>query len=182
MLPGKETRLKILRGYVKCVDIFSERVAKGFAWLTVILMLGMVYSTLMRYIFGKPPLWTYDFVYYCANCMFMMGAAYVLRIKGNVSIDLFYQKLSARKQAIADISLSLIFFFPLFIALLYFSMINVPFSWGLREKAVESVIRIPIYPLKTVIPVTCVMLLFQGVAELIRNVFFLATGRKLQWK
>lgn len=175
-------RLKILRCYLKCIDVFTERVAKGFAWLTVILMVGMVYSTLMRYIFNNPPVWTYDFVYYCANGMFMMGAAYVLRIKGNVSIDIFYRKLSSRKQAIADISLSLIFFFPLFFALLYFSLIHVPSSWRLGEKAVESVIRVPIYPLKTVIPVTCLMLLFQGVAELIRNVFFLATGRKLQWK
>ena len=181
-MSGKETQLKILRCYVKCVDIFSERVAKGFAWLTVVLMLGSVYSTLMRYIFSKPPAWTYDFVYHCANVMFMMGAAYILRIKANINIDIFSQKFSPRGQAIANISFSLIFFFPLLIALLYFSMIHVPFSWGLREKAVESVIRIPIYPLKTVIPVTCVMLLFQGVAELIRNVFFLATGKELQWK
>jgi TRAP-type mannitol/chloroaromatic compound transport system permease small subunit len=174
--------LKILRGYVKFIGIFSERVAKAFAWLTVILIIGMVYSTLMRYVFNKPPLWTYDSVYYCANVMFMMGAAYVLSIKGNVSIDLFYRKLSPRGRAIADITLSLIFFFPLFSGLFYFSMIEVPFSWGLGQKAVESVIRIPIYPLKTVIPVTCMMLLLQGVAGLICNVVFLATGRELQWK
>jgi len=182
VLPEKETRLKILRCYLKCVDVFSERVAKAFAWLTPILILGMVYSTLMRYLFSKPPLWTYDLVYHCANVMWMMGLAYVMCIKGNVSINVFYRKLPARKQAIADISLSLIFFWPLVFALLYFSLIHVPSSWRLGERAVESVIRIPIYPLKTVILVAWLMLLFQGVAELIRNVFFLATGRKLQWK
>jgi len=157
-------------------------VAKGFAWLTVILIIGMVYSTLLRYVFNKPPLWTYDFVYYCANVMFMMGAAYVLSIKGNVSIDLFYRKLSPKGQAIADIVLDLIFFFPLFLALFYFSMIQVPFSWKAGERAVESVIRVPIYPLKTVIPLTCLMLLLQGVAELIRSIFLIVTGRKLQCK
>jgi len=174
--------LSILKGYVKCIDIFNERVAKTFAWLTVILMIGMVYSTIMRYLFNKPPLWTYDFVYYCANVMFMMGAAYVLQIKGNVTIDLFFSKFSQKGQAIVDTVLSLILFFPLFIALFYFSMINVPFSWQAGERAVESVIRVPIYPLKTVIPITCVMLILQQIAELIRNGFFIVTGKELRWK
>jgi len=174
--------LKALRGYVKCIDIFSERVAHCFAWLTVILMVGMVYSTISRYVFNRPPLWTYDFVYYCSNVMFMLGTAYVMRIKKNVSIDIFYRKFSLKGQAIVDIVFSMVFLFPLLVALLYFSSIQVPFSWGLKERAVESVIRVPIYPLKTVIPVTCVMLMLQGIAELIRKVVFLATGSELQWK
>lgn len=176
--------MKILRRCLKSVDLFSERVAKIFAWLTVILIIGMVYSTILRYIFGKPPLWTYDFVYYSANVCFMMGAAYVLHIKRNVAIDLFYQRLPTRGQAITNIVCSLLFFFPLLLALLYFSMINVPFAWQAGERAVESVIRVPIYPLKTVIPITCLLLLFQGVAEFIRWVHLAISGteRELEWK
>ena len=174
--------MKALKVYLKYIDLFSEWVAKIFAWLIVVLILGMVYSTIMRYIFNDAPLWTYDSVYYCANVSFMMGAAYVLQIKGNVTIDLFFSKFSQKGQAIVDTVLSLILFFPLFIALFYFSMINVPFSWQVGERAVESVIRVPIYPLKTVIPITCVMLMLQQIAELIRNGVFIVTGKELRWK
>jgi len=166
---------------LKYIDIFNEWVAKIFAWLVVVLILSMVYSTIMRYIFNDAPLWTYDSVYYCANVSFMMGAAYVLRIKRNVSIDLFYRMLPERGQAINDMVCSLLFFFPLIFALLYFSMINVPFSWRVGEKAVESVIRVPIYPLKTVIPVAYFLLLLQGIAEFIRNFYLAATRRELEW-
>lgn len=173
--------MKILRVYLKSVDILSEWVAKGFSWLVIALIIGIVYSTIMRYIFNNAPLWTYDFVYYSANVFFMMGAAYVLRIKRNVSIDLFYQRLPERGQAIVDMVCNLVFFFPLLAALLYFSFINVPFSWKAGERAVESVIRVPIYPLKTVIPVTCFMLAFQGIAQFIRRLYFVVTRRELEW-
>jgi len=112
---------------------------------------------------------------------FMMGAAYTLRLKGHVRVDVFYRLASPRRQAIIDIFFALVVFFPLFGALLYFSMIHVPFSWQIGEKAVESVIRFPLYPLKTIIPVVCVMMLFQGVAEFIRDLFRAVTRRELTW-
>ena len=182
VLPKKGNQLKILRGYLKYVDLFNEWVAKGFGWLIVILVVGMVYSTIMRYVFNEAPLWTYDFAYNLYAAFFMMGAAYTLRLKGHVRVDIFYRMFSPRWQAIIDIFFSLIVFFPLFIALLYFSMVHVPFSWRVGEKAVESVIRAPLYPLKTIIPVVCVMLLFQGSAEFIRSLFVVVTRKELQWK
>jgi len=142
----------------------------------------MVYSTVMRYVFNEAPLWTYDFAYNLYAAFFMLGAAYALRLKGHVRVDVFYRLFSPRWQAIIDIFFSLAVFFPLFIALLYFSIEHVPFSWRVGEKAVESVIRAPLYPLKTLIPVVCVMLLFQGVAEFIRSVFVVVTRKELQWK
>ena len=173
--------MKILRGYLKYVDIGNEWLAKGFAWVIVFLVIGMVYSTIMRYVFGEAPLWTYDMTYNLYAIFFMMGAAYTLRLKGHVRVDVFYRLASPRWQGIIDLFFALVVFFPLFGALLYFSMIHVPFSWQVGEKAVESVIRFPLYPLKTVIPVVCVMLLFQGVAEFIRDLFRVVTRRELTW-
>lgn len=174
--------MKILRGYLKGVDVFNEWAAKGFAWLIVVLVIGMVYSTIMRYVFNEAPLWTYDFTYYLYAAFFMMGAAYTLRLKAHVRVDVLYRMLSPRAQGIVDMFFSLVCFFPLLLALLYFSMNNVPFSWRVGERAVESVIRVPIYPLKTLIPVAALMLLFQGVAEFIRDLFVVVTRRELQWK
>ena len=174
--------MKILRGYLKGVDLFNEWAAKSFAWLVVILVIGMVYSTIMRYGFGSAPLWTFDFTYYLYAAFFMMGAAYTLRLKAHVRVDVFYRMLSPRWRGIVDIFLSLICFFPLFFAVLYFSMDNVSHSWRVGERAVESVIRVPIYPLKTIIPIVCVMMLLQGTAEFIRDLFLVITRRELQWK
>lgn len=179
---GAGNQLKILRGYLKGVDTFNEWAAKGFAWLIVILVVGMAYSAIKRYGFGSAPLWTYDFTYYLYAAFFMMGAAYTFRLKGHVRVDVLYRMLSPRAQGIVDMFFSLVAFFPLMIALLYVSMDSVLFSWRVGERAVESVIRVPIYPLKTLIPVVALMLLFQGVAEFIRDLFLVITRRELKWK
>lgn len=174
--------MKIIRGYLKYVDLFNEWVAKSFGWLVVILVIGMTYATVSRYVFGKAPAWVYDFTYIVYAIFFMMGAAYTLRLKGHVRVDVFYRLLSPKAQAIVDIFFTLVAFLPLFLAVFYFSLDRVIFSWQIGEKSLESVLRIPIYPFKTVIPVVCLMLLFQGVAELIRNLSVVITGKELQWK
>lgn len=173
---------KIVKSYLKYVDLFNEWVAKGFAWFVLILVIGMTYSTMMRYVFGKAPVWNYDFTYIVYAVFFMMGAAYTLRLKEHVRVDVFYRLLSLKWQAIVDMFFTLVAFFPLFVAIFYFSMDRVIFSWQIGEKSLESVLRIPIYPFKTVIPVVSLMLLLQGLAEFIRNLSVVITGKELQWK
>ncbi|HEY82069.1 MAG TPA: TRAP transporter small permease subunit [Dehalococcoidia bacterium] len=174
--------MRIIRGYVKYVDLINEWLAKSFAWLIVALVLGMVYSTLMRYAFHRAPLWTYDFTYMAYAVFFMMGAAYTLRLRGHVRVDVIYRFLSPRGQALLDMFFSLLCFFPLFFMLIYFSMDNVIFSWQVKERAVESILRAPIYPLKTVIPLVSLMLLLQGVAEFIRDLYTVINRGRPEWK
>lgn len=174
--------MRIIRGYLKCVDLLNEWAGKSFSWLIVVLVVGMTYSTVMRYVFGRMPVWSYDFTYIVYSVFFMMGAAYTLRLKQHVRVDALYRFLSPRGKAIVDIFFTLTVFFPLIAAILIFSVEHVPQSWQMGEKSVESVIRIPIYPLKTVIPVAIFLLGLQAVAEFIRDLSVAITRKELQWK
>ena len=68
-------------------------------------------------------------------------------------------------------------FFPPVIALLYVTSDYFWISWLRGERVVSSPWMPVIYPLKFVMPVTCVLLLLQGIAEFLRSIYAISTGR-----
>jgi TRAP-type mannitol/chloroaromatic compound transport system permease small subunit len=81
-------------------------------------------------------------------------------------------------KAAIDVFFGLLFFFPILIWLWLHSIEHAMFSWQIKERAVESVLRSIVYPFKTVIPVAILLLLLQGVAEFLRSLFALVRGRE----
>jgi TRAP-type mannitol/chloroaromatic compound transport system permease small subunit len=62
------------------------------------------------------------------------------------------------------------------LALIYAGWTYAGESWGYREVSVYSPEDIPIYPLKALIPCGAVLLLIQGIAEVVRCVVCLRDG------
>jgi TRAP-type mannitol/chloroaromatic compound transport system permease small subunit len=73
--------------------------------------------------------------------------------------------------------LYMLFFFPGVIALIYFGTIFAAQSWSYLEVSVYSPASVPVYPLKTLIPLSGVFLLVQGIAEVMRCIICLRDGR-----
>ena len=153
---------------LRYIDAFSEYTGKLFAWVVVVLTGSLVYEVGARYLFNAPTIWAWDLSYMLYGAHFMMGAAYTLKLNGNVRIDLFYRMLSPRKQAVVDLCLYPVFFFPPVVVLLWYGIDHAAYSWQIRELTSMTVWRVPIYPFKTVLPVATGMLLLQGTAEFIR--------------
>ena len=168
-----------IRTIVRCIDRISEWTGKIIAWLVLIMTLEMAYEVIARYFFNAPTKWSFDVSYMLGGTFFLMGACYTLRLGGHVRIDIFYAKFSAKTQAKIDAVLTLIFFFPMWVLLLYKLVPYVYQSWQIWERALESFWRPPIYPFKTVMPVRVLLLLLQGIAEFIRSIHLAIRGKPL---
>ena len=70
----------------------------------------------------------------------------------------------------------MLFFFPPLLALLYVTTDYFWISFLRGERVVSSPWMPVIYPLKFVMPATCVLLLLQGVSELLRSIHAARTG------
>jgi len=168
--------LHILKTVLGTIDKVNEVIAKAFSWLMIALVLTMTYEVVMRYGFSSPTIWSYDVSYFLSSLVLMMGMAYTLKIKGHVNIDIFYNRFSTRTKAILDVVFALTLFFPLWILMSKAMFAHVKFAWVMKEKSwVGSWLPI-IYPFKTWVTVGVVMLLIQGVAEFIRDLYVAITG------
>jgi TRAP-type mannitol/chloroaromatic compound transport system permease small subunit len=158
------------------VDSLSAWVGKAFAWLILVLTLGVSYEVFVRYVLRAPTTWAFDFSYITYGAMFMMAGAYTLSRNGHVRADVLYRFWQPRTQAKMDLVLYIIFFLPAVAAFIYAGWNYAAMSIRFREVSIFSPAGVPIFPLKTLVPITGVLLLLQGVAEIIRCVICIRTG------
>ena len=151
-------------------------VGKAAAWLVAPLTLALVYEVVSRYIFNRPTIWAYDMTYMLAGALFMLGTPYALRKGAHVRLDFVLAAFKPRWQALSDLVLYLIVYFP---AIYLFFTVGYAFalqSWRQHETMPTSAWSPAIYPLKTVIPVTLFLLLVQGVAEVLKAAWTVRTN------
>ena len=137
---------------------------------------SLVYEVGARYVFDAPTVWAYDMTFMLYGSFFMLGSAYTLMKKGHIRTDSFYGEWSPRTQGWVDVACYLVFFFP---ALAIFTWTGWDFfhkSWDQSERIVTSPWMPIVYPFKFVLPLAGLLLLVQGISELIKSVHAGMTG------
>jgi len=160
------------------IDSLSTWVGKAFAWLILVLTLGISYEVFVRYMLRAPTTWAFDMSYIMYGSMFLMAGAYALSRNGHVRADVVYRLWKPRTQATMDLVLYFLFFLPAVAAWIYAGWAYAKMSVQFREVSIFSPAGVPVFPLKALIPVTGVLLLLQGIAEIIRCVICIRVG---QW-
>jgi len=158
------------------IDSLSLWVGKSFAWLILVLTLGVSYEVFVRYLLGAPTTWAFDFSYITYGALFLMAGPYTLSRNGHVRADVLYRFWKPRQQASMDLALYIIFFLPAIGAFMYSGYGYAKFSVQFREVSIFSPAGVPVFPLKTLIPVAGVLLFIQGVAEVIRCILCIRLG------
>ena len=156
---------------IRVLEFPSVLIAKLGAWLILPMTGALVYEVVSRYIFDSPTIWAYDITYMLSGTLFMLGAAYALRNGSHVRADFLLSMLRPRWQAMIDVALYLIGYFPAMVLFFWASSNFAIQSWQQGETYPQSPWMPIIYPLKTVMPVALLLLLLQGVAELLKAVW-----------
>jgi TRAP-type mannitol/chloroaromatic compound transport system permease small subunit len=158
------------------IDSLSTWVGKSFAWLILILSMGVTYEVFVRYALNAPTTWAFDFSYITYGALFLMAGAYALSRNAHVRGDFIYRKWQPRTQATVDLVLYILFFLPGVCALVYSGFNYAAMSLRFREVSIFSPAGIPVFPLKMLIPIAGTLLLIQGIAEIIRCILCIRTG------
>ena len=165
-----------MTAFLHFIDSLSTWVGKAFAWLILVLTLGVSYEVFVRYVLRAPTTWAFDFSYINYGAMFLMAGAYTLSRNGHVRADVLYRFWKPRTQASMDLVLYIIFFLPAVGAFMYSGWNFAAMSVRFREVSIFSPAGVPVFPLKTLVPVTGVLLLLQGIAEIFRCIICIQTG------
>jgi TRAP-type mannitol/chloroaromatic compound transport system permease small subunit len=165
-----------MKKFLFFIDSLSLWTGKCFAWLILILTLGISYEVMVRYVFRSPTTWAFDFSYINYGALFLMAGAYTLSRNGHVRADVLYRFWQPRTQAKMDLVLYIIFFLPAVFAFMYAGLNFAQMSIRFREVSIFSPAGVPVFPLKTLIPITGALLFIQGIAEVIRCILCIKTG------
>ena len=164
------------RRVIGTVDQVSYWSGKAAAWLIVALTFVVAIEVFKRYILNAPTAWIFDFNNMLYGSLFMLCGAYTLALGGHVRADFVYIYMKPCGQATMDLILYLLFFIPGILGLIYAGYDYAASSWRIGEHSTVTAEGPPIYPFKTVIPVAGILVMLQGLAEIVRCVECLRTG------
>jgi TRAP-type mannitol/chloroaromatic compound transport system permease small subunit len=162
---------------IRALDQLSHWSGKSCAWLIVVLMLAVAVEVFKRYVLNAPTAWIFDLTNMLYGTLFMLCGAYALAQNAHVRADFIYIHLRPRVQAGLDLALYLLFFMPGILALIYAGYGYAADSWRIGEHSTVTADGPPIYPFKSVIPVAGALVMLQGVAEVLRCLSCLKSGR-----
>ena len=162
--------------FLHAIDGVSTWIGKAAAWLIIGLMLLVCAEVFKRYIMNMPTAWIFDASNMFYGTLFMLAGAYTLAQNAHVRGDFLYSSMRPRTQATLDLVLYVVFFLPGIAALIYAGYDYASLSWRIAEHSNVTADGPPVYHFKTVIPVAGILVMLQGVAEIVRCVVCLRTG------
>ena len=151
------------------IDLFSKWVGNIVCWITIPLILGMVYEVFARKLFLAPTIWAYDMSRFLYGALFMLGAGYALSKGVHIRADFIYRNFKTKTQGLIDFWLYLLFYFPGLIVFLYMTIGFVQESIMRGERGMDTTWMPYMWPIKTCLLIGIVFLLIQGISELLKS-------------
>jgi TRAP-type mannitol/chloroaromatic compound transport system permease small subunit len=182
MAEATDRQSPALLAIIRIIDGFTDYTGTIISWLSVPLVLAVAYEVGARYLFNAPTVWAYDATYMLYGSLFMLGAAYALHKGAHIRTDFFWEKFSTRRKGLIDTISYIVFFFPSLIMLLLISWNEFDYSWQINETSDQTPWRPVLWPFKFVVPLACLLLLIQGVSELIKSIYMVRNGVELEHK
>jgi TRAP-type mannitol/chloroaromatic compound transport system permease small subunit len=90
--------------------------------LMVLMILNVFYDVVLRYFFNDVSIGMQELEWHLFAAMFMFGIGYSLKEDAHVRVDVFYDQLSKKRQAIINIVGSLVLAMPFAVLMVYFSL------------------------------------------------------------
>lgn len=149
-------------------------IGHGTSWGTLTLVLTTCLVVIMRYLFNVGSVALQESLLYMHSLIFLMGAAWTLQEDGHVRVDIFYRPLSARGKAWVNTLGTLLLLIPACGFLFWISMEYVVSSWSYFEGSRESGGLDGVFLLKTLLLIMPIMVIIQGLANLIYNLFIIS--------
>lgn len=176
-----------MKGWLRiaaAIDHFNERIGRAVCWLTLFAVIIGSFNAVARYLekftgLGISSNFYIELQWYFFGLIFLLAAAYTLKVDAHVRVDVFYGRLSHRGKAWVDLLGTALFLVPFCVLMIVVSWPAVRNSWAVMEVSPDPG-GLPRYPIKTVIPIAFVLLLAQGVSMLIRQVAILRGALDVQ--
>jgi TRAP-type mannitol/chloroaromatic compound transport system permease small subunit len=164
--------VRFLLGLSRVIDALNEGVGRLVYWFILAAVLVSAGNASVRYLFDASSNGWLELQWYLYAAVFLLAAGYTLRHNEHVRIDVVITHLSPRARALIDLLGGLFFLLPM-------ATIILVLSWPMF---IESVVRNEFsadaggllrWPVKLLIPLGFLLLLLQGLSEIIKRAGFL---------
>jgi TRAP-type mannitol/chloroaromatic compound transport system permease small subunit len=157
----------------RLIDKVNEKIAGAVSWALLAAVAICTGNALIRYLFNTSSNAWLEIQWYLFAAIFLLASAHTLKRDEHVRIDIVMGRLSKRAQAWVDLFGYLLFLLPVCLLILWYGL---PFAWAsIRSGEISSNAGgLTVWPAKLLIPAGFLLLVLQGLSEIIKRIAFLA--------
>jgi len=144
--------------------------------LMVLMILNVFYDVIMRYFFNDVSIGMQELEWHLFAAMFMFGIAYTLKEDAHVRVDIFYDAMPKRKQAIINIFGALFFALPITVLICYYSIDYTMEAYSMGEGSGDPGGLPHRWIVRSVIPISSIFLILAIIHVVLSQVQLLTTS------
>ena len=152
------------------IDKLTDNIANGLLYVLIVLIVLVFSTVFFRYVFNMSYIIIQEIIMYLHALIFMFGISYALKENSHVKIDVLYNTLNKRIQRVISIAGLVSFILPTALFVIYISIDMVTQSWVIFEGSSEAGGLNLVFILKSLIPISGVLIFLQGISELIKHI------------
>ncbi len=137
--------------------------------LLVLLLFSQVGIVILRYCFGMGYLELQDFTAYVFASLVTLSIPVALVTDRHVRVDVLRERQSASLQNLLDDTAIVLLLLPVFLLSIYLVYPDISYAWQIREGSRETGGLGGVYLIKTLFPVSCVLMILQGFDSILRR-------------
>ncbi|HAS61336.1 MAG TPA: C4-dicarboxylate ABC transporter [Vibrio sp.] len=157
--------------------IYIERLFNRFGdilgWLSsilfILLLCNVVYDVIMRYAFNDVSIAFQEMEWHLFSAVFLIGVPYAIKAGGHVRVDLFYEQLSNKAQAIIDLLGTIFFLLPFCLLVAWYGIDFAKESYALNEMSGDPGGLPYRWIIKAMIPLSFLFMSISGVGLLLHS-------------
>lgn len=152
----------------RAITRLNRWIGRKVAWVILPIFVMLIVDVAMRYLVGRPSIWTSELTQLIFGVYAVIGGGYLLAERAHVNVDIFYGGFSRKRKALVDALTSVLFF--LFMAVLLWQGSSMAFESLEKLETSQSIWNPQIWPVKLAVPVAGVLLLLQGIVRLVADI------------
>lgn len=165
-----------MKGFLSFLDRISIWTGKLASIFSLICVLVISYEILVRQVFLKPTVWAAEATVFACALLYLLGGPWTLLEDKHVRVDALYRRLSPRTRALVDC-----------LTYMPFSLYLIVMIWATSSYVMDSIElgettmspwNPPIWPMKTIMLISLVMIFLQGTAKFLRDLGRVLEGER----
>ena len=149
------------------------------AWINMLVMFTILVQVTLRYGFHAGEAWVDEFIWHL-YAFFMFGLSYAITTDSHIRVDIAHMRFTRRKQRIIEVLGIIFLIMPFTIIIFDHSVGWVHHSFVAKEFS-ENTTGLPYrWVVKSLLPISLVLIFIASLSELIKNVVILIHGEDLK--
>jgi TRAP-type mannitol/chloroaromatic compound transport system permease small subunit len=164
---GPPARSSLLYSLCAAIDQLNAWTARIFGATILVVTFTVLYEVIARGLFGQATIWANETTIYLSAVAYLLGGGYALLKRAHVRIDLVYDTFRPRAKMWADIVGFVCF--AIYVGALIWIGAEMAWASFRQSEGTGTPWNPAIWPVKAAIPIAGLLLLLQGIVNLLRD-------------